>query len=249
MEKIKFDNVLLSLALSKIRRRALLCWLVISLGTLPNISMATSQMMNECVSKIADFSAEIMQTAAGQQRTFQWINECLERVEEDRYLENIYAFEKATEKRDSKSTFWYWYEKAARQNDAVSQVRLGYIYMMGKYIHQDYTKARYWFERATAQNDAIAEYFLAILYLDGKGVKRNADKAFALLQRGCSGNFAPACYHPLLMNTASQAYAYPTARSLACNRLPGSQIFSLTEASRNRHCLLFPFHIIHAQEQ
>lgn len=110
-----------------------------------------------------------------------------------RYLKNIYYNDKNNLKDYSKTEFWYWHEKASRQGDAESQFNLGYMYLYGKGVSHDYTKARYWFELSSNQNDPEAKYFLGLIYHEGKGITENPGKAKKLFQQSCSDNFPPAC--------------------------------------------------------
>lgn len=112
-----------------------------------------------------------------------------------RYLKNIHYNDKSNIHNYSKTEFWYWYEKAARQGDAESQFNLGYMYLQGKGVSHDYAKARYWFELSSNQSDSVAKYFLGILYYEGKGVNKNIQCAKILFQQSCSEGLSSACHH------------------------------------------------------
>lgn len=116
-----------------------------------------------------------------------------------RYLKNIHYNEKSNVQNYSKTEFWYWYEKAARQGDAESQFNLGYMYLQGKGVSHDYAKARYWFELSSNQSDSVAKFFLGILYYEGKGVNKNIQCAQSLFQQSCSEGLSPACHHLALI--------------------------------------------------
>lgn len=116
-----------------------------------------------------------------------------------RYLKHIHYNDKSNVQNYSKTEFWYWYEKAARQGDAESQFNPGYMYLQGKGVSHDYAKARYWFELSSHQSDPVAKYFLGILYYEGKGVNKNLQCAQTLFQQSCSEGLSPACHHLVLI--------------------------------------------------
>ncbi len=50
-----------------------------------------------------------------------------------------------------------WYTRAAEQNYAYAQSRLGFLYLTGKGVPQDNIKAYFWLTLATKQDRRIAE--------------------------------------------------------------------------------------------
>jgi len=58
----------------------------------------------------------------------------------------------------------------AAQGNAEAQNALGFLYLEGQGVPQDYTKARQWFEKAAAQGSAEAQYHLGGVYLFGLSV-------------------------------------------------------------------------------
>ena len=74
--------------------------------------------------------------------------------------------------KDYKQAF-YWFSKAAEQNDAVAQRRLGYMYRKGKGLAKDNEQAVIWFRKSAEQGDAIAQCDLGWMYASGTGVAQN----------------------------------------------------------------------------
>ncbi len=71
-----------------------------------------------------------------------------------------------------------WYRKAARNGYAPALLNLGFIYVKGVSVPQNFAKARDYFERAAASNLAEAQYNLGLLYQHGLGVEKNVPMAF-----------------------------------------------------------------------
>jgi TPR repeat protein len=65
----------------------------------------------------------------------------------------------------------------ARAGDAVSQKLVGFAYVEGKGIPQDYVQAAYWFRKAAEQGIDKAQYDLGLLYENGQGVGRDYAQA------------------------------------------------------------------------
>ncbi len=69
----------------------------------------------------------------------------------------------------------------AAQGDAKAQFDLGWMYLNGKGMPQDYTKAWDWFEKAAAQGDVKAQYVLGGLYSDWPSVRQSNVKGLMWL--------------------------------------------------------------------
>ena len=63
-----------------------------------------------------------------------------------------------------------WFRLAAAQGDADAQYNLGYAYVNGRGVPQDFTEAMKWYRLAAAQGNASAQYALGRMYYLGKGV-------------------------------------------------------------------------------
>lgn len=62
---------------------------------------------------------------------------------------------------------------SAVQGDASAQHNLGFSYLEGLGVVQDYQEAARWFRLAAAQSDARAQYNLGRMYYRGHGVAQN----------------------------------------------------------------------------
>ncbi len=62
------------------------------------------------------------------------------------------------------------YRKAAEQNDADAQNKLGHCYYNGQGVAKDCVEAVKWFRKAAEQNDADAQNKLGHCYYNGQGV-------------------------------------------------------------------------------
>ena len=71
-----------------------------------------------------------------------------------------------------------WYRKAAANGYAPALLNLGFIYVKGVSVPQNFPKARDYFERAAASNLAEAQYNLGLLHQHGLGVEKNVPMAF-----------------------------------------------------------------------
>ena len=71
-----------------------------------------------------------------------------------------------------------WYEKAALQDNASGQTKLGDMYYLGKGTTQDYKEAFKWYEKAALQEDASSQYWIALLYKLGYGTKIDYTESF-----------------------------------------------------------------------
>jgi uncharacterized protein len=65
----------------------------------------------------------------------------------------------------------------AEQGDHVAQTSLGFMYLKGQGVAQDYAEAAKWFGKAADQGDPDGQYNLAECYRTGKGVKKDYTQA------------------------------------------------------------------------
>ncbi|OQW90883.1 MAG: hypothetical protein BWK79_18480 [Beggiatoa sp. IS2] len=70
----------------------------------------------------------------------------------------------------SSQTHWvewlHWFQESAQAGHAEAQYTLGWFYVQGQGVEQDFTQAIYWFQQAAQQGDAKAQYHLGQLYAD-----------------------------------------------------------------------------------
>ena len=81
----------------------------------------------------------------------------------------------------------------AAQGEAEAQSALGFKYVTGEGVPQDYTEALKWYRLAAAQGDALAQYHLGLMYAKGYGVPQNhieAHKWFNLAAANSTGKEA-----------------------------------------------------------
>jgi len=69
---------------------------------------------------------------------------------------------------------------------------LGYKYMQGKEVRQDYNIAKKYFDKAMF-NDPLATFYLGTMYRDGLGVKQNFSRAKSKYVLACNFKIADAC--------------------------------------------------------
>lgn len=80
------------------------------------------------------------------------------------------------EKKDYEKAF-FWYEKAAMQEDEGAQYFLAYMYKKGDY-KKDYQKAIFWYEKAANNGDRISQIMLYNAYKKGElGVVKDLEKS------------------------------------------------------------------------
>ncbi|WP_269467350.1 tetratricopeptide repeat protein [Candidatus Thiodictyon syntrophicum] len=58
----------------------------------------------------------------------------------------------------------------AEQGDADAQSKLGWMYLKGQGVPQDYAQAAAWYRKAADQDNADPQYNIGGLYLTGRGV-------------------------------------------------------------------------------
>lgn len=80
-----------------------------------------------------------------------------------------------------------WFLRAAHQEHAMAQWRLGSMYRIGrigdKGLDQDFYQARRWFEKAANNGERLAMADLGRLYAEGKGVAKNYSLAIKWLEK------------------------------------------------------------------
>jgi hypothetical protein len=81
-----------------------------------------------------------------------------------------------------------WFRKAAEQNFAPAQCRLGILYAAGVGVPIDKAQAAIWFQKAAIQGYADAQEVVGLDYLTGDGVPRDYGEAFFWLAIAASSN-------------------------------------------------------------
>ena len=84
-------------------------------------------------------------------------------------------------------------EERAIKGEAEAQIALGNIYVQGKDIEQDYSKAFEWFEKAANQGLAEAQTYVGLLYHTGQGVGLDYIKAKEWYKQACDNGDQIGC--------------------------------------------------------
>lgn len=71
-----------------------------------------------------------------------------------------------------------WYEKAAEQGEAYSQVALAHLYYEGTAVPKDLTRAYKWADVSAKAGINDTQVLLAYMYKNGEGVAKDAQKAY-----------------------------------------------------------------------
>jgi hypothetical protein len=87
---------------------------------------------------------------------------------------------------------FYYFQKAANEDDAFAQNEVAYMYAAGKGTKKNYAKAFMYYQKAANHGLATAQYSLAIMYLQGLGTERDQEKGLMWLKRSASAGFEPA---------------------------------------------------------
>lgn len=72
----------------------------------------------------------------------------------------------------------------AQQGDTAAQNKVGYMYVKGKGVEQNYEQAFYWYLKAAEQGHADAQYNIGIMYQFGEGVEQNLEQALYWYKKG-----------------------------------------------------------------
>jgi hypothetical protein len=88
-----------------------------------------------------------------------------------------------------------WYRKAAEQNWAEAQYRLGLCYTSGRGVAKDQEEAVKWHRKAAEQNVAGAQNWLGGCYANGLGVAKDRVEAVRWFRKAAEQNDAAAQYN------------------------------------------------------
>ena len=83
--------------------------------------------------------------------------------------------------------------KAAQQGDVGAQTALGFAYLSGNGVPQDYKRAHELFSKAAEQGNQFAQYNLSFMFGEGLGVAQDSKQAAEWYRKACQStcNFAP----------------------------------------------------------
>jgi TPR repeat protein len=71
-----------------------------------------------------------------------------------------------------------WYRKAAMQGGASAQYNLGFMYLNGQGVPQNYAEAAKWYRKAAEQGDVDATRVLGLAYYLGKWVPKDLVQSY-----------------------------------------------------------------------
>jgi TPR repeat protein len=80
----------------------------------------------------------------------------------------------------------------ADQGNADAQMKLGFMYVTGEGIPQNYVEAVKWFHLAADQGQANAQCFLGLIYFEGHGVPQDYVSAYMWLSLAAAGGIEDA---------------------------------------------------------
>lgn len=83
-------------------------------------------------------------------------------------------------------------KNAASKGNAIAQNTLGFLYLNGQSVEQDYQQAAKWFRLAADNHYAPAQFNLAIMYKLGQGVDQNHAESIKWLQLAANQGYAEA---------------------------------------------------------
>ena len=83
----------------------------------------------------------------------------------------------------------------ANQGDAIAQYDLGSLYLEGKDVRQDDTKAIEWFEKSASQGNANAQRAIGFAYYTGKRLPQDYTKAKHFFEKAASQGEVNAQYY------------------------------------------------------
>ena len=82
-----------------------------------------------------------------------------------------------------------WFRKAAEQDNISAYNNLGYMYLNGLGVEQNYQNAFNWLLKAAEQGDAPAQNNIGMMYKDGKGVKQDYKQAIFWLSKSVAQDY------------------------------------------------------------
>lgn len=83
-------------------------------------------------------------------------------------------------------------KKAAEQGNVIAQNTLGYLYLNGQGVPQDYKHAVSWFRKAAEQEYREGQYNLAVMYNLGHGVEQDRAEGLKWLTKAAAYGHAGA---------------------------------------------------------
>lgn len=70
-----------------------------------------------------------------------------------------------------------WFQKSANQGDPDAENYLGWMYLNGLGVMQDFSKAKEWFQKAADYPYPPAQFYLGVMYENGYGMSKDYEEA------------------------------------------------------------------------
>jgi len=109
----------------------------------------------------------------------------------------------------------------AERGNADAQMKLGFLYVAGGGIPQDYGAAVKWFHLAADQGQANAQCFLGLMYFEGRGVPRDYVSAHMWLNSAAAGGIEDAAEYRDVLTAKMTPAQIAKAQRLAREWKPG----------------------------
>lgn len=138
----------------------------------------------------------------------------------------------AYDRGDYATTLTEW-RPLAEQGDPAAQHHLGWLYMIGRGVPQDYEEAARWFRKAAEQGDRDAQVNLGSLYLLGDALARDYGEALKWLRAAADQG------HPLgqtklgILYAEGKGVARDPVQAYVWFTLAGAQGSALADAFRD----------------
>ena len=87
-----------------------------------------------------------------------------------------------------------WFMKAAKQENAIAQNWVAYLYFSGKGVEENKKEAFKWGMKSAEHGNAEAQCYIASCYKNGYGIKENNEKAFEWYMKAAKQGYAQAQY-------------------------------------------------------
>lgn len=87
---------------------------------------------------------------------------------------------------------FFWFKKAADQDDGSAQNAVGEFYLSGLGVNEDYSIAYSLFQKAAAKNNPEAQVNIGQMYLNGRGVNKSEKEAVDWFIKAAERNHIPA---------------------------------------------------------
>jgi len=96
---------------------------------------------------------------------------------EAQYQVAMLYFKGSSSNKIDDSAGYFWANRAALRGHAESQVIMGTMFYLGKWVKRNYNEALFWFKKAALQNNPTAHFQLGVMYHNGQGTKVDYKKA------------------------------------------------------------------------